>query len=177
MVATDSLKLKLVRLLPQLDERSRRMVAASEALHLGRGGISQVSRACGLSRVTISKGIRELDGPPLPSGRIRRAGAGRPGLLKLDPGLPQALDALVEPLARGDPEAPLRWTCKSTRTLAAAAMRVMLRWRRMARPASDTSATSLLTRAYSSTHARTSGRSSLGTWTVRVFPRTFRVKT
>jgi hypothetical protein len=119
MVATDSLKLKLVRLLPQLDERSRRMVAASEALHLGRGGISQVSRACGLSRVTISKGIRELDGPPLPSGRIRRAGAGRPGLLKLDPGLPQALDALVEPLARGDPEAPLRWTCKSTRTLAA----------------------------------------------------------
>jgi len=95
------------------------MVAANEAVQLGYGGISQVSRACGLSRVTITKGIRELDAEPLPSGRIRRAGAGRPGLLALDPGLPQALEALVEPLARGDPESPLRWTSKSTRALAA----------------------------------------------------------
>jgi len=119
MVTTDALKRRLVRLWPQLDERSRRMVAANEALQLGYGGISQVSRACGLSRVTITKGIRELDAEPLPSGRIRRAGAGRPGLLALDPGLPRALEALVEPLARGDPESPLRWTCKSTRALAA----------------------------------------------------------
>ncbi|MCX7429338.1 MAG: ISAzo13 family transposase [Planctomycetia bacterium] len=119
MVTTDALKRRLVRLWPQLDERSRRMVAANEAVQLGHGGISQVSRACGLSRVTITKGIRELDAEPLPSGRIRRAGAGRPSLLRLDPGLPQALEALVEPLARGDPESPLRWTCKSTRALAA----------------------------------------------------------
>jgi hypothetical protein len=95
------------------------MVAANEAVQIGHGGISQVSRACGLSRVTITKGVRELDEAPLPSGRIRRAGAGRPSLLTLDPGLPQALEALVEPLARGDPESPLRWTCKSTRALAA----------------------------------------------------------
>ena len=119
MVTPDVLKRRLVRLWPQLDERSRRMVAANEALQLGYGGISQVSRACGLSRVTITKGIRELDGEPLPSGRIRRAGAGRPGLLVLDLGLPQVLEAMVEPLARGDPESPLRWTCKSTRALAA----------------------------------------------------------
>ncbi len=119
MVTTDALKRRLVRLWPQLDERSRRMVAANEAVQLGYGGISQVSRACGLSRVTITKGIRELDEEPLPSGRIRLAGAGRPALLALDPGLPQALEALVEPLARGDPESPLRWTCKSTRALAA----------------------------------------------------------
>ena len=119
MVTTDALKRRLVRLWPQLDERSRRMVAANEAVQLGYGGISQVSRACGLSRVTITKGIRELDAEPLPSGRIRRAGAGRPGLLVLDPDLPEALEALVEPLARGDPESPLRWTCKSTRALAA----------------------------------------------------------
>ena len=95
------------------------MVAASEALQLGHGGISQVSRACGLSRVTITKGIRELDAEPLPRGRIRRPGAGRPKLVTLDPGLPRALEALVEPLARGDPQSPLRWTCKSTRALAA----------------------------------------------------------
>jgi DDE family transposase len=101
-----------------LDERSRRMMAASEARHLGYGGVSIVSRACGLSRVTITKAVRELDAPPQPPGRIRRPGGGRPSLLRLDPELPSALERLVEPLARGDPESPLRWTSKSTRTLA-----------------------------------------------------------
>ena len=120
MVTPDVLKRKLVRLWPHLDERGRRMVAATEALQLGYGGICQVSRACGLSRVTIAKGIQELDAEPLPSGRIRRPGAGRPKLVTQDPGLLGALEALVEPLARGDPESPLRWTCKSTRALAAA---------------------------------------------------------
>jgi hypothetical protein len=94
------------------------MVAASEALDLGYGGISIVSRACGLSRVTITKGIQELHAEPIAAGRIRRPGAGRPKLTDMDPSLPQALEALVEPLARGDPESPLRWTCKSTRLLA-----------------------------------------------------------
>jgi len=94
------------------------MVAASEALGLGYGGISLVSRACGLSRVTITKGIQELHAEPIAAGRIRRPGAGRPRLIDVDPLLPQALEALVEPLARGDPESPLRWTCKSTRLLA-----------------------------------------------------------
>ena len=95
------------------------MMAANEALNDGYGGISRISLACGLSRVTITKGIRELGEEPIAAGRIRRAGAGRHKLLVRDPELPQALEALVEPLARGDPQSPLRWTCKSTRTLAA----------------------------------------------------------
>ena len=95
------------------------MLAANEALHAGYGGISRISRACGLSRVTITKGIRELAEDPVAAGRIRRPGAGRHTLLVRDPELPRALETLVEPLARGDPQSPLRWTCKSTRTLAA----------------------------------------------------------
>ncbi len=119
MTATSLLARKLAPIWAHLDERARRMVAANEARALGRGGVSAVSRACGLSRVTITKGIRELDEPPLPEGRIRRAGAGRPSLLTLDPELSIALEDLVEPVARGDPESPLRWTNKSTRALAA----------------------------------------------------------
>jgi len=113
-----SLKERLARIWPHLNERSRRMVAASEAAQLGYGGVSEVSRACGLSRVTLTKGLRELKAKPLAAGRIRRPGAGRPPLLKRDPDLPRVLEELVEPLARGDPESPLRWTCKSLRSLA-----------------------------------------------------------
>src|SRR5689334_13407408 len=109
---------KLLRIWPHLNERSRRMLAATEALGLGYGGISMVSRLCGLSRVTITKGISELVAAPLPEERIRRAGGGRKQLVLQDPKLSGMLDALVEPLSRGDPESPLRWTCKSTRTLA-----------------------------------------------------------
>ena len=95
------------------------MMAANEAVHEGYGGISRISRVCGLSRGTITKGIRELGENPIAAGRIRRAGGGRHTLLVSDPELPRALETLVEPLARGDPQSPLRWTCKSTRTLAA----------------------------------------------------------
>ena len=95
------------------------MMAANEAVHAGYGGISRISRVCGLSRGTITKGIRELGETPIAAGRIRRAGGGRHPLLRSDPQLPRALETLVEPLARGDPQSPLRWTCKSTRTLAA----------------------------------------------------------
>lgn len=109
---------RLTRLWPHLNERSRRMVAATEALRLGYGGVSRVSRICGLSRVTITRGIAELDDRPLEAGRIRRPGAGRPGLVDRDPELPQILESMVEPVTRGDPMSPLRWTCKSTRVLA-----------------------------------------------------------
>jgi hypothetical protein len=94
------------------------MLAAAEAVQIGYGGVSLVSRACGLSRLTITKGVTELAAPPLPEDRIRRAGGGRWSLEVRDPKLPGLLESLVEPLARGDPESPLRWTCKSTRTLA-----------------------------------------------------------
>lgn len=119
MTPCEALHQKFAQVWPHLDERARRLVAASEALQLGYGGISRVSRACGLSRVTITKGVQELNAAPLPAGRLRRPGAGRPSLVKRDPELPQVLESLVEPLTRGDPESPLRWTCKSTRTLAA----------------------------------------------------------
>jgi hypothetical protein len=112
------LREKLSQIWPHLNERSRRMVAAAEAVQLGHGGISLVSRASGLSRVTITKGISELGDETVPVTRVRREGAGRPSLISVDPALPEILEAMVEPLTRGDPESPLRWTCKSTRTLA-----------------------------------------------------------
>ena len=119
MTTTKELRRKFDLIWPHLDERARRMLAANEARQLGHGGVSKVSQACGLSRVTITKGMREIRSRPLEQGRIRRPGAGRPSLLLVAPDLPRILEGLVEPLSRGDPESPLRWTCKSTRTLAA----------------------------------------------------------
>ncbi|PJA17163.1 MAG: ISAzo13 family transposase, partial [Elusimicrobia bacterium CG_4_10_14_0_2_um_filter_63_34] len=118
MESAQALRKKFSRIWRHLDERGRRMFAANEALQQGRGGISRVSRACGLSRVTITKGTREINGEPLPAGRIRCPGAGRPRHETRDPAFPGVLESLVEPLARGDPQSPLRWTCKSTRALA-----------------------------------------------------------
>jgi hypothetical protein len=104
-----------------LTERSRRLWAASEARALGHGGIALVERATGISRSTIQRGLRELDDPTqLPPDRTRRAGGGRKRTTALDPTLLRDLDALVEPTAPGDPDSPLRWSCKSTRTLAVA---------------------------------------------------------
>ena len=109
---------QIKQLWPHLNERGRRMLAAAKAVRIGYGGVSKVSRACGLSRATISSGIQQLAQAPLPSERIRRMGAGRPSVLEQDPEILRLLEQLVEPLSRGDPESPLRWTCKSTRSLA-----------------------------------------------------------
>ncbi len=110
---------KLSALWPLLDERGRRLFAASEALSLGYGGISQVQRACGLSRKAIAHGIQDIaEGNALP-GRIRRAGAGRKSIAESDPKLLSALERMIEPETRGNPESALRWICKSTRDLAA----------------------------------------------------------
>ncbi len=101
------------------DERARRRWAAVEARTLGRGGISVVARATGLSRNTIRAGLRELTDPdPLPSFCQRRPGGGRKPDSESQPGLRRALDGLIEPSVRGSPMNPLRWTCKSTRRLA-----------------------------------------------------------
>jgi Rhodopirellula transposase DDE domain len=113
---------KYQSLLPEMDERRRRQWAAAEARELGWGGVSLVARATGLSRPTIMAGLRELD-QPIPqraaqADRVRRPGGGRKPLKRTTPTLLPALEALVEPVTRGDPESPLRWTCKSTRRLA-----------------------------------------------------------
>ena len=118
MAVMRDIEKKLSRLWPHLNERGRRMLAAAEAVDIGHGGVSLVSHACGLSRVTITKGISELGERPLAADRVRRPGGGRKKLAVRDPKLTGLLESLVEPLARGDPESPLRWTCKSTRTLA-----------------------------------------------------------
>jgi Rhodopirellula transposase DDE domain len=118
-----SLQEKYELLRPELDERGRRLWAASEALALGRGGIDTVARATGLSERTIRRGQRELRRPASSvagaSRRVRRPGGGRKRLGDEDPRVVGAVEALVEPTARGDPRSPLRWTCKSTRRLAA----------------------------------------------------------
>ena len=115
----DSLRRKFVSVWPLLDERGRRLMAASEALSLGYGGVSKIRRASGLSRKAIARGIREIaDGNAMP-GRIRRPGAGRKSIIEHDPKLLASLERLIEPETRGDPESPLRWICKSTRNLAA----------------------------------------------------------
>jgi hypothetical protein len=106
----------------EMDERGRRQWAAAEARELGWGGITAVSQATGLSRTTIMAGLRELDLPrrkrETEAARVRRPGGGRKPLTETDPALLTALEALIEPVTRGDPESPLRWTCKSTRRLA-----------------------------------------------------------
>lgn len=104
---------------PLLDERTRRLMAANEALALGYGGISIVHRASGLSRKAISKGIDEILANSSPGeGRIRRSGAGRKPITQTDPQLVGALEELIDEQTLGDPQSPLRWICKSTRAIA-----------------------------------------------------------
>lgn len=105
-----------------LDERQRRLHAAVEAKLLGHGGVKRVSQATGVARGSILAGIKELESPqrvlPDEPRRVRRAGAGRKKLVDRDPAVREALERLVEPATRGDPQSPLRWTCKSLMQLA-----------------------------------------------------------
>ena len=104
-----------------LDERTRRLVAAAEARALGYGGVSRVARLTGVSRRALHAGLRELKEPPAgvaKKPRTRQAGGGRKRTVSVDLTLQRDLEALVEPLTRGDPLSPLRWTCKSVRRLA-----------------------------------------------------------
>src|SRR5437879_4070024 len=124
-----TIRAKFEALRPYLDERRRRLWAAAEAMALGHGGMTAVATATGLQRATIRVGVRELRSGPLTSPeaetvadeahRVRAPGGGRKPLTTEDPTLVRDLEALVEPVTRGDPMSPLRWTCKSTRQLAA----------------------------------------------------------
>jgi hypothetical protein len=113
------LKRKLSSAWPHLDERTRRIVAATEAISLGYGGVSAVALASGLSRKAISKGVQEIRSGDEPlEGRVRRPGAGRKAITQTDPGLIEKLEGLIDEQTRGDPESALRWICKSTRVIA-----------------------------------------------------------
>ena len=128
MITKEMLKAKYNILTPLLDERSLRLCMAADAYAAGHGGISQISRAIGVSRTTIHNGIRELKDShysPAPkrtgasaTRRIRKPGGGRKQRKDTDPGLLSDLDKLLDPVTRGDPMSPLRWTCKSTTKLA-----------------------------------------------------------
>ena len=119
MKEEEAIKQRFELVAEELNERTRRLLAASEALVIGRGGISAVSRATGLSRKAISQGIKELQNEQRAKDRrIRRKGGGRKTTVSKDPRLQEDLERLIEPVTRGDPESPLRWTRKSVRTLA-----------------------------------------------------------
>jgi transposase len=120
MLDLDVLRRKFEIVADLLDERSRRLVAAAEALALGFGGVSAVARASGMSRGTVTRGIAELTAgsKPVRGPRVRRRGAGRKRTADQDPTLKGDLEALVEPVTRGHPQSALRWTCKSVRQLA-----------------------------------------------------------
>ncbi len=104
----------------QLDERGRRLFAAAEVRALGRGGIAAVAEATGIARSTIGRGLKDLDRPALPAGRVRHGGCGRRPLIKEDPTLLDDLQRLLAPMTIGDPVRPLLWVSKSQAKLAAA---------------------------------------------------------
>ena len=119
----EQIRQKYEALSPFMDERMRRLWAATEAASLGWGGVSAVAAATGLSRTTITAGLRENQQPlaagAAPGPRLRRAGGGRKRRVRADATLRRDLESLVDPVTRGDPQSPLRWTCKSTAKLAA----------------------------------------------------------
>jgi transposase len=117
-VEAEGIRTRFEKLAPFLDERMRRLVAASESLTIGFGGTSEVSRQTGVSRRAIIQGIKELDeAPSRQTARVRRPGGGRKKTVDKDATLKTDLERLVDPVTRGDPESPLRWTCKSVRKL------------------------------------------------------------
>src|SRR3954447_6429298 len=118
MIDIEAIRARFSKLSAHLDERGRRLLAASEARAAGYGGIAAVSRATGLAASTIGRGLKDLV-DRLPPGRVRKPGGGGKTAVERNPGLLPDLLSLVEPGARGDPMSPLRWTCKSLRRLAA----------------------------------------------------------
>src|SRR3974377_228313 len=119
VIDIDPIRERFSAVAPFLDERGRRLVAAAEAFAAGYGGIAAVAMATGIAPSTIGRGVKDLAWEERSEG-VRRSGAGRKTTVSKDPTLLRDLEALVEPTTRGDPESPLRWTCKSVRRLAQA---------------------------------------------------------
>jgi hypothetical protein len=116
----DNIRKRFELLAPLFDERAQRLLVGAEAACIGYGGVSLVSRATGISRETVAEGVKDVTEPErLPKGRIRREGGGRKRTVLKDPALQTDLESLIDPMTRGDPESPLRWTCKSIRKLSA----------------------------------------------------------
>ncbi len=115
------LKIKLSSVLPHLNEKQRRILIAAEACNLGYGGIEKLSKIIGVSRPTIYRGMKDLneakDKQTDVSNRVRKKGGGRKKIIDKFPGIVDEIESLMEPCVRGDPESPLRWTCKSVRSL------------------------------------------------------------
>ena len=121
MIDVAGIRARWDQMAPNLDERGRRLFAASEALMIGLGGVTAASTATGMARSTINRGIKELKAGRRESvGRVRRPGAGRKSAVEAQPGLLAALETLIEDAIRGDPESPLRWVSRSQRNIAAA---------------------------------------------------------
>jgi hypothetical protein len=121
VINESAIRLRFDALAPMLDERGRRRFAAAEAMAAGYGGVSAVERATGIARSTIGRGLTDLrSDEPDCAERVRRPGAGRKALSETDTSLLGDLRGLVEPQTRGDPQSPLKWTCKSLRKLSAA---------------------------------------------------------
>src|SRR5690242_1347921 len=119
MIDQEQIRERFTAVSPQLDERARRLLSATEARAAGDGGTAAVSQATGVAPSTIGRGLQDLAAQtPLTPGRVRRPGGGRKPLADTDPTLRVDLLKLVEPDARGDPMSPLRWTCQSLRRLA-----------------------------------------------------------
>lgn len=114
------IEIKIDQMLPLLNEKQQRLYLASEGIALGRGGFALISKISGVSRPTILLGKKELEKGivSLPKDRVRKQGGGRKKIYLKNPKIISELDKLVDPVTRGDPESPLRWTCKSTRNLA-----------------------------------------------------------
>jgi len=113
----EAIKERYALIAPHLDERTERLWCAAEARSLGRGGVTMVQRTTGVSRPRITRGKHDLEEKPFADGRIRRLGGGRKRVAEQDLTLLPDLDALIEPMLRGDPMRGIRWTCKSTRKL------------------------------------------------------------
>jgi transposase len=119
MTSEEELRQRYALLLPHLNERNRRLLLGADALEEGRGGITKVARAAGVSRETIYAGIADLQaGACVGDGRVRQPGGGRKCLEETQPGILAALDSIVDPVTRGDPESAVKWTSKSCVKLA-----------------------------------------------------------